>query len=515
MCHRHAKRDFTLLLLDSLDAPFLDEFSVRLDRLSGFVTENPKVPSLTGVNRDGFAFTNAITATIANRGPTQTHTHTRKHIPDGGHVPPDVSSRAGAAAVGEHRGDRRSFRFRSRTLGELVFSSPSTKVTWRPSDKVLMKSFLAFYRLSPASVDALRRAATSSAGERVLAAARQPDPVAADLHQLAVMMDIDLPSLSDAEWDAIKTKMASSLAYILDKNVRAGRLEFYWDLETMSRRLRWPRELREAWLHPLWLGDDDATTPPAAVAVVPVPSQGESRLPLRSGRPRPGPAEPPHTSPCTGTPERRAHRRPTPRTPESPSENLFRLRSRQLRPNPEPCPPPLPSSSPHPGAHDAQEPVAEALIRAIRRYDLCSAEVSSISINEMATRCAVHELLVAMKPPSNGRRRQQHLTDKLQWACTRALIRSLVVVDDGGDDHGDGEPPPPGQCGPLRRLTRLQNRRREVLVLMRDTAAIIGRLQREFSNPQRGEGMPGVWQVLWEPAVLCTGLVGQVSLDVV
>ncbi|GKT51064.1 uncharacterized protein ColSpa_11245 [Colletotrichum spaethianum] len=46
--------------------------------------------------------------------------------------------------------------FRTRILAELLSVSRDKKVIWRPSDNILIKSFLAFYRLSPSDIKRLK-----------------------------------------------------------------------------------------------------------------------------------------------------------------------------------------------------------------------------------------------------------------------------------------------------------------------------------------------------------------------
>ncbi|KAK1569550.1 uncharacterized protein LY79DRAFT_484032, partial [Colletotrichum navitas] len=126
--------------------------------------------------------------------------------------------------------DRLSFIFRTRTLAELLSVSRYNKALWWPSDKILIKSFLAFYRLSPSDIKSLKGApSTKTIRCRVDAAGpRQRPGQDADLHQLAAWMNVDLPSLSNNEWAAISGKVLSSLEYTIAKVAKEHCLVRYW-----------------------------------------------------------------------------------------------------------------------------------------------------------------------------------------------------------------------------------------------------------------------------------------------
>ncbi|KAK2053695.1 hypothetical protein LY76DRAFT_492761, partial [Colletotrichum caudatum] len=110
--------------------------------------------------------------------------------------------------------NRTSYIFRGCTLGEILVTGGSrSRVTWRPSDLVIMKSFLAFYRLSGPSLSSLAKTAS-------LHPRRPRDGNKPDFVDLASKLNIDLPSLSEQEWVAIRRKMVSSMTYTLDKNLR-------------------------------------------------------------------------------------------------------------------------------------------------------------------------------------------------------------------------------------------------------------------------------------------------------
>ncbi|KAK1961100.1 hypothetical protein LY78DRAFT_696365 [Colletotrichum sublineola] len=157
---------------------------------------------------------------------------------------------------------RHSYIFRGQTLGQLVNEAPHTRLSWRPSDTVLMRSFLAFYRLSPASLKMLCQ--TVSTPELRTAAAADPNsqpnangdpPPQPDLHFLALRMNIDLAGLCDNEWRCIRKKMVASMDYSLQKIIEANHLCKTYDHTLNTSGLVWPDEIRDAFTSPLWKGD--------------------------------------------------------------------------------------------------------------------------------------------------------------------------------------------------------------------------------------------------------------------
>ncbi|GJC86251.1 hypothetical protein ColLi_09089 [Colletotrichum liriopes] len=60
-------------------------------------------------------------------------------------------------------------------------------------------------------------------------------------------MDIDVDGLADAEWAVIAKKIQSSLHYWLDKTVRVGELQVYFDAQEKRNRLKWPAALKNTW----------------------------------------------------------------------------------------------------------------------------------------------------------------------------------------------------------------------------------------------------------------------------
>ncbi|KAK2051186.1 hypothetical protein LY76DRAFT_480031, partial [Colletotrichum caudatum] len=104
------------------------------------------------------------------------------------------------------------------------------KVLWWPSDNILIKSFLAFYRLSPSEIKGLRGAPSTKTIRRQVDAAgpRQRPGQDPDLHQLAAWMNVDLPSLSHNEWAAISGKLIASLEYTITKVAKEHCLVRYW-----------------------------------------------------------------------------------------------------------------------------------------------------------------------------------------------------------------------------------------------------------------------------------------------
>ncbi|KAK2052441.1 hypothetical protein LY76DRAFT_650561 [Colletotrichum caudatum] len=148
------------------------------------------------------------------------------------------------------------------------------RVTWRPSDKGLMKGFLAHYRLCEHELKALSRMSAirgrppggggggGGQGGRSPSPPLQPPstpvPADPDLHVLAEYMNIDTTLLLDDAWGAIRDKMVSCMTYTLDKNISAGILSVRWNPDKGYNIIDWPDQVRDAWTHEGWWGDDDA-----------------------------------------------------------------------------------------------------------------------------------------------------------------------------------------------------------------------------------------------------------------
>ncbi|KAJ0167501.1 hypothetical protein CTA2_2188 [Colletotrichum tanaceti] len=464
--------------------------------------------------------------------------------------------------------DRLSFVFRTRTIGELLSVSCYNKVRWRPSDNILIRSFLAFYRLGASEIKNLKGTPSTKKIRRRFDAAgpkQRPipkkDPGSPDLHQLAAWMNIDLASLSDAEWAAIRAKMISTLDYTIKSIIKEHGLTTYWDADVGGCRLRWPDKLRQTWLHPQWKGDMDScvpasqsdppaqTVPPRARAPAETRGQnpgnddddddnaghdgrpagsgllstpplsplsplstwrrqqvGLDQPPPRRGNPtrnqarpaRPGifPITPPHRrqndldEDCGGDDgngdgdgwgrvnfgsSSRPALRPRDCSALLPANLLLRQAHGPLPPPPPPPPPPLPQRQQLPVAVSAglrsssAQPIAGVLIDAILRYNTATQELVNVSINEMAARLNLHKALFQTAPEARGPPRRV-LTPQQRADCTRALIASLVADADDGKAASRLPLPAEGDFGPLRRLVKLQARRRELMTLMQELA---------------------------------------------
>ncbi|KDN59957.1 hypothetical protein CSUB01_11622 [Colletotrichum sublineola] len=127
-----------------------------------------------------------------------------------------------------------------------------------------MKSYLAFYRLS---IPAIRSMATAPSTVEVRRRILDDPPSARGntcptLVELAAKLNIDMPSLSDEEWTTIRKKMASSLMNTLTEETKKGILMQFFDADTGLPTLDWPDDIRNAWTHKEWWGDNDARLPP-------------------------------------------------------------------------------------------------------------------------------------------------------------------------------------------------------------------------------------------------------------
>nr|XP_036574951.1 uncharacterized protein CTRU02_15087 [Colletotrichum truncatum]KAF6781447.1 hypothetical protein CTRU02_15087 [Colletotrichum truncatum] len=59
-------------------------------------------------------------------------------------------------------------------------------------------------------------------------------------------------------WRASDRKMVSSMINTLKKNVKDGVLSVVWDYKLNESGIRWPNQVRDAWIHENWWGDDEA-----------------------------------------------------------------------------------------------------------------------------------------------------------------------------------------------------------------------------------------------------------------
>ncbi|GKT67326.1 hypothetical protein ColTof4_14029 [Colletotrichum tofieldiae] len=176
--------------------------------------------------------------------------------------------------------NRNSYTFHGRVLGKILRNnpgSPCSKLVWRPSDNLIMKSFLAFNRLCVPTVRAMAHA-SSFARLRQRHPSKKflnPDPSphhdrtdnqdhghSPDLFDVAEKMNIDLPSLSEHEWAAICCKMVSTMTYVLDKNLKNGALSKSFRNDSGEVALHWPDQVRDAWTHQHWWGDEAARVDP-------------------------------------------------------------------------------------------------------------------------------------------------------------------------------------------------------------------------------------------------------------
>ncbi|GKT96682.1 hypothetical protein Ct61P_14532 [Colletotrichum tofieldiae] len=132
--------------------------------------------------------------------------------------------------------NRESYSLRGQTLGQLT-NIGGCRLSWRSSDQVLKKSFLAYFRLSKYDV-------------KCLASRRLRAP--------AVKMNIDVSFLTAEEWNAFKPRLVSSMNHTLDKNIENKTLTKWYDVSRQEERLGWRDEVRNAWIHEQWWGDDDA-----------------------------------------------------------------------------------------------------------------------------------------------------------------------------------------------------------------------------------------------------------------
>ncbi|GKT97581.1 hypothetical protein Ct61P_15431 [Colletotrichum tofieldiae] len=117
-----------------------------------------------------------------------------------------------------------------------------------------MKSFLAFNRLCVPTVRAMAHASSF--------AHNQDHGHSPDLFDVAEKMNIDLPSLSEHEWAAICCKMVSTMTYVLDKNLKNGALSKSFRNDSGEVALHWPDQVRDAWTHQHWWGDEAARVDP-------------------------------------------------------------------------------------------------------------------------------------------------------------------------------------------------------------------------------------------------------------
>ncbi|KAK1569649.1 uncharacterized protein LY79DRAFT_674536 [Colletotrichum navitas] len=157
--------------------------------------------------------------------------------------------------------DHLSWRIRGRAVGDLV-SNTRLKLAWRESDKILMKSFLAYYRQSPSQLRCLaeidKRTDAQSLDPTTATAAGQPS-----LRKLAQHMCIDIDALSRAKaWPCFSKKMVSAMTYTLKQAVNNRLLREVFDQERWTSVLDWPNEVRGAWIHPAWTGDTSTTLEP-------------------------------------------------------------------------------------------------------------------------------------------------------------------------------------------------------------------------------------------------------------
>ncbi|KAK2053551.1 hypothetical protein LY76DRAFT_597739 [Colletotrichum caudatum] len=157
---------------------------------------------------------------------------------------------------------RSSYLFRGRTLGEIISCSPSPKVTWRPSDQLIMKSFLAFYRLSIPAIRSMAAAPTTvKSRQRILDESSSDSKTCPTLVELAAKLNIEVASLSNEEWIAIRKKMSSSMIHTLIKAINKGILHPDFDADIGVPTLNWPNDVRDAWTHKEWWGDEEARLP--------------------------------------------------------------------------------------------------------------------------------------------------------------------------------------------------------------------------------------------------------------
>ncbi|GKT81595.1 hypothetical protein ColTof4_14018 [Colletotrichum tofieldiae] len=148
-----------------------------------------------------------------------------------------------------------------------------SKSTWRPSDQIIVKSSLAYHRLSVQAARELSNAPLTRVQRRRFFSVVQQDEDfdkaydarAPDLCNLAPNLNIDLPSLSDDEWTAIKRKIVSSMCHTLQKHINNETLVTYFDDDTGRVSLQWPASIRDAWTHEHWWGDEEARMKPLEV----------------------------------------------------------------------------------------------------------------------------------------------------------------------------------------------------------------------------------------------------------
>ncbi|KAK1526063.1 uncharacterized protein CCOS01_08481 [Colletotrichum costaricense] len=160
------------------------------------------------------------------------------------------SSREPTVAAGGDPKDRSSYVFRGRTIGELVGGAPNCKVQWSASDKILVHGFLAYYRVTAETLKELKNA-PSDEKTRIRTVEKYSNhqgankyPKSADLHVLAIRMNIDLATLTDEEWRAIRTKMLSSLTYYLQKFKKEKPLPTVYDKKINKSVVEWPENIR-------------------------------------------------------------------------------------------------------------------------------------------------------------------------------------------------------------------------------------------------------------------------------
>ncbi|KAF6826187.1 hypothetical protein CMUS01_09554 [Colletotrichum musicola] len=205
--------------------------------------------------------------------------------------------------------NRESCMIRNKTLGDFV-NNPKCRVTWGPADKGLMRSFLAFFRLSAAAVKRIHsgssrdRKATEDAndndGEPEPEQERPKPPPPLSFTMLARRLNINVDALTNEEWAALKRKMLSSMLYTLGELVRSKTLCKTYDTVRGEEGLNWPDEVRNAFLNDEWWGDLTARAhktprrrrPPAPVRhnvppiLPPAPQQSQRVPPIQPTPPR-------------------------------------------------------------------------------------------------------------------------------------------------------------------------------------------------------------------------------------